>query len=277
MSAPSGMTFGSFVAPYADPRLNSALSIQQVLDYVEAMDRLGYAQAWFGEHHSGGWENIPSPEIMIGAAAQRTRSITLGTGVISLPYHHPLMVADRMVFLDHLTRGRVNIGIGPGAFPRDSEMMGMDYGTLRPRMEEALNAILHLLDKEEPLDEKTDWYEMHGAVLNQRSYTQPRVPITVAATFSPSGPRLAGRHGLELLSLGGTSQKSFEILGNTWEVIEYEAARYGQTVDRSRWKIVFQIHVSDMMFPRFRGVGILDFRPRVGWMVASFRTRWGCA
>lgn len=245
MTASIPMTFGAFVAPYADPRQSSSVSIQHYLRYVEAMDRLGYDQAWFGEHHSGGWENIPSPEIMIGAAVQRTQRITLGTGVVSLPYHHPLMVADRIVFLDHLTRGRINFGVGPGALPRDSEMMGMDYDTLRPRMEQSLQAILHLLDDDKPLDEVTEWYELKGAVLQQRSYTLPRVPITVAASMSPSGPRLAGRHGLELLSLGGTSQKSYDILGTTWEILEYEAAQHGQTVDRSTWKIVFQMHVAE--------------------------------
>ena len=61
---------------------------------------------WFGEHHSGGYELIGCPEIFIAAAAERTKHIKLGTGVVSLPYHHPWLVADRLVLLDHLTRGR---------------------------------------------------------------------------------------------------------------------------------------------------------------------------
>ena len=71
------------------------------------LDKLGYDEAWIGEHHSAGWEIIASPEVFIGAAAERTRTSGSGTGVISLPYHHPLMVANRFVQLDHMTRGRV--------------------------------------------------------------------------------------------------------------------------------------------------------------------------
>ena len=81
---------------------------------------------WFGEHHSGGYELIACPEVFIAAAAERTKHIRLGTGVVSLPYHHPLMVADRWVLLDHLTRGRVMFGTGPGALPSDAYMMGID-------------------------------------------------------------------------------------------------------------------------------------------------------
>ena len=109
-----------------------------------ALDRLGYDEAWFGEHHSGGYELIACPEIFIAAAAERTKHIKLGTGVVSLPYHHPLMVADRWVLLDHLTRGRVIFGTGPGALPTDAYMMGIDPVEQRRMMQESLEAILAL-------------------------------------------------------------------------------------------------------------------------------------
>jgi limonene 1,2-monooxygenase len=93
---------------------------------VEALDRFGFDEAWFGEHHSGGYEIIASAQIFIAAAAARTKHIKLGTGVISLPYHHPWLVADRLVMLDHLTRGRLIFGAGPGALPTDAYIMGID-------------------------------------------------------------------------------------------------------------------------------------------------------
>ncbi len=161
---PTHLRFGLFM-PYHNPRRNPTASIEQDLRHVEELDRLGYDEVWFGEHHSGGYEIIPSPEIMIAAAAQRTRRIDLCSGVISLPYHHPLMVADRIVFLDHLTRGRVRVGVGPGALVADSQMMGMDYNQLRPRMEEALDAILELLDTPGPVGRKTEWFTLDDARL----------------------------------------------------------------------------------------------------------------
>ena len=137
----TALRFGVFVPPYHSMMHNISWSIERDLELAEWLDRVGFDSIWFGEHHSGGYETIPSPELMISAAAQRTKRIKLCTGVISLPYHHPLMVADRIAFLDHMTRGRCVFGFGPGALPRDSYMMGMDYTALRGRMEESLQAL----------------------------------------------------------------------------------------------------------------------------------------
>jgi limonene 1,2-monooxygenase len=238
------LSFGIFMPPYHHPQHKAALALQTDLRHIEFLDELGFEQAWFGEHHSGGYEIYASPEIMIAAASQRTTRIKLGSGVVSLPYHHPFMVADRMVFLDHLTRGRVLFGVGPGALPADSYMMGIDYNLLRHRMEESLEAILELLDSDEPVNRKTDWFELHDARLQLRSFTQPRVSVTVASALSPSGPRLAGRHGLGLLSIGGTSDAALELLATTWSVITEQAATHDQVVSRADWGIVGMLHIA---------------------------------
>lgn len=243
--APPHLRFGLFMPPYHNPRRNPTGFIEQDLRHVEELDRLGYDEVWFGEHHSGGYETIPSPEIMIAAAAQRTSRIDLCSGVISLPYHHPLMVADRMVFLDHLTRGRVRIGVGPGALVADSQMMGMDYNQLRPRMEESLDAILELLDSTGGVSRKTEWFTLDDARLQLHSFTQPRIRMSVASALSPSGPKLAGRYGLGLLSIGGTSQQSAESLRTTWGVAQAEAEKHGQTIDRGQWAVVGNMFVAD--------------------------------
>src|SRR3954451_6520407 len=118
------LRFGISPAPSPEPHRNPTLALERDLELIERLDELGYDEAWIGEHHSAGFEIIASPEVFIAAAAQRTKHIRLGTGVSSLPYHHPLMLADRMVLLDHLTRGRVMLGCGPGALPSDAFMMG---------------------------------------------------------------------------------------------------------------------------------------------------------
>ena len=139
------MRFGVFLAPYHEPGENPTLALERDLELIERLDELGYDEAWVGEHHSTGWETIASPEIFLAVAAERTRHIRLGTGVVSLPYHHPLMVADRIVLLDHLTRGRINFGVGPGGHLTDARMLGIDPELLRPRMAEALDVIVRLL------------------------------------------------------------------------------------------------------------------------------------
>ncbi len=183
--------------------------------------------------------------MFIAAAAQRTVNIRLGTGVSSLPYHHPLILADRMVLLDHLTRGRVMFGVGPGALPSDAFMMGIDPNRQREMMEESLEAIIALLTTDEPVNMETDWFVLRDARLQLRPYTRPCFEIGVAAQLSPAGPRAAGRFGASLLSLGATSAGGFDVLGAHWETCEERAAQFGRTVDRRRWRLVGPMHIRE--------------------------------
>ena len=159
IDADGRLKFGIFLAPFHPVGQNPTLALERDLQLVEHLDALGFDEAWFGEHHSAGYEIIASPEVFIAAAAQRTKHIRLGTGVSSLPYHHPFMLADRMVLLDHLTRGRVMFGVGPGALPSDAFMMGIDPAKQRDMMEESLEAILQLLAGE-TVTMETEWFKL---------------------------------------------------------------------------------------------------------------------
>ncbi len=239
------LRFGVFLAPFHAVGQNPTLALQRDLDLLEHLDRLGYDEAWVGEHHSAGWELIASPEVFLAAAAGRTSRISLGTGVSSLPYHHPFLLADRMVLLDHLTRGRVKFGVGPGALPSDAFMLGIAPERQREMMEESLEAILALLTSDEPVSRTTDWFTLRDARLQLRPYQQPCFEVAVAAQISPAGPRAAGRFGAGLLSIGATSLGGFDALGSHWQVAEERAARFGQTMDRSRWRLVGPMHVAE--------------------------------
>jgi limonene 1,2-monooxygenase len=239
------MDFGIFMAPWHRAGQNPTLALERDLQLIEHLDRIGFAEAWIGEHHSAGWEIIASPEVFIAAAAARTRRIRLGTGVVSLPYHHPLMVADRMVLLDHLTRGRVIFGVGPGSLPSDAFMMGIDPMTQRDRMEESLEAILELLRSEERVTRSTDWFELREAKLQLRPFSRPHFEVAVAATVSPAGPRAAGRYGTSLLSIGATTTGGFDVLGSHWQVMEERAAEFGSSVSRDGWRLVGPMHIAE--------------------------------
>ncbi|HET7654998.1 MAG TPA: LLM class flavin-dependent oxidoreductase [Acidimicrobiales bacterium] len=243
----SRLRFGQFFAPFHPVGQNPTLALQRDLERVEALDRLGYDEVWFGEHHSGGYEIIGSPESFIAAAAQRTERIKLGTGVVSLPYHHPWIVADRMVFLDHLTRGRVIFGTGPGALPTDAYMLGIDPVDQRRMMEESLEAILALLRTDEPVSRETDWFTMREARLQLRPFTDPHFEVAVAAMVSPSGPRLAGTHGVSLLSLSMSVAEGFAAIGQAWNVVEEQAAKAAPGTpapDRSTWRVLGAMHLA---------------------------------
>jgi limonene 1,2-monooxygenase len=241
------LQFGIFLAPFHPPHRNPTLALERDLELIVRLDELGYDEAWVGEHHSAGYEIIASPEVFIAAVSQRTKHIRLGTGVSSLPYHQPLMLADRMVLLDHLTRGRVMLGCGPGALPSDAFMMGIEVERQREMMEESLEAILALLDGSEPVTRDCGWFTLRDARLQLRPYTTPRFDVAVAAQVSPAGPRAAGRFGLSLLSLGATSRGGFDVLGLHWDVMEERAAEFGHSVDRTKWRLVGPMHLAETM------------------------------
>jgi limonene 1,2-monooxygenase len=239
------LRFGVFLAPFHAIGENPTLALERDLELITRLDELGYDEAWVGEHHSGGTEIIASPEVFIATAAGRTRTIKLGTGVSSLPYHQPLMLADRMVLLDHLTRGRVMLGVGPGALPSDAYMMGIDPQRQRDMMEESLEAILALLAGDKPVTRESDWFTLRDARLQLRPYSHPCFDIAVAAQISPAGPRAAGRFGLGLLSIGATTAGGFDVLGTHWQTMEERAAQFGTTVDRAKWRLVGPMHIAE--------------------------------
>ncbi|MBM3664342.1 MAG: LLM class flavin-dependent oxidoreductase [Actinobacteria bacterium] len=235
------MRFGAFLAPFHDPRENPTLALERDLDLIVHMDRLGFGEVWVGEHHTTGWEYIAAPEIFLAVAAERTRHIRLGTGAVSLTYHHPLMVADRIVLLDHLTRGRVNLGVGPGGHLSDAAMLGVPAAEIRDHMEQNLEVILHLLTSTEPITASGPGWDLHDAVLQLRPYQRPHPPLGIPSLESPFGMALAGRVGAAPLSLFfGASD-----LASQWAITEQAAAQAGRTAIRDDWRVVVPVHVAD--------------------------------
>src|SRR3954447_11248840 len=217
------LRFGIFMAPFHAPGTNPTLALQRDLGLIEHLDALGYDEAWIGEHHSAGSEIIASPEIFIAAAAERTRHIKLGTGVVSLSYHNPLWVAERIVLLDHLTRGRAMFGAGPGSLPTDGIMIGVPQSETRELLEQSLDVIMRLLAGDEPVTFKNHRWDLRDARLHLRPYSNPLFDVAVAAVASPTGAKLAGRHGIGLLSVGATTAAGFDALALHWNVLGEEA------------------------------------------------------
>ncbi len=220
------------------------LQLQSDLDLVAELDRLGFDEFWCGEHHSTGWEVIASPEMFLAAAAQHTHRIRLGTGVVSLPYHHPFLVAQRMVQLDHMSGGRAIFGSGPGALPSDAHTLGIDPMTQRDRQDEAIGVIRRLLRGEERFSYDSDWFTLRDAKL-QLLPLQEDMPFAVASMISPSGMTLAGKHSTGVLSIGSMSTAGIQSLPVQWGFAEDSAARHGNTVDRRDWRIVMNWHIAE--------------------------------
>ncbi len=239
----SRMKFGAFLAPHHPIGEHPMLQFRSDLALARHLDQLGYDEFWCGEHHSTGWEIIASPEMFLAAAGELTHRIKLGTGVISLPYHHPFNVAQRMVQLDHMTGGRAIFGSGPGALPSDAHMLGIDPMVQRDRQDEAIGVIKRLFAGERVTHE-TDWFTLREARL-QLFPLQEDLPFAVASQVSPSGMTLAGKYGAGVLSIGSMSTAGLLALPTQWSFAEEAAAKHGQTVDRKNWRVVMTWHIAE--------------------------------
>jgi limonene 1,2-monooxygenase len=235
---------GIFLAPFHPVNEDPTLCIQRDMELIEHLDRLGYEEAWIGEHHSAGFEIIPSPELFIAAVAERTKRIKLGTGVVSLPYHQPLMAANRIIQLDHQTRGRVMFGVGPGLLPSDAFSMGIDPSVQRDRMVESIEVILRLF-KGERVTHESEWFTLQDATCQLKPYSWPHPEICVASSVTPSGGKLAGKHGFGMLCVAATQAGGYDALAVNWEVANKTAAEHGRTMDPERLRLVGPVHIAE--------------------------------
>jgi limonene 1,2-monooxygenase len=252
---------GIFLAPFHQLRENPLLVLERDMELLVHLDRLNYHEAWIGEHHSGGFEIIACPEMFIAGAAERTRHIRLGTGVVSLPYHNPFTLADRMIQLDYMTRGRAMFGVGPGSLVYDAVKIGIEPANQRRMLDEALDVIVELMTGR-TVTKKTDWFDLREARLQLPSYSQPMMEMAVASARSPTGALQAGKHGIGMLAIGGTSDDALKAHASNWGVYEETARANGHTPDRRKWRIVTFAHVAETREQARADVkfGLEDFR-----------------
>ena len=235
---------GIFLAPFHALGENPTLAIERDMELVEHLDRLNYHEAWIGEHHSGGFEIIACPEMFLAAAAQRTRNIRLGTGVVSLPYHHPFTLASRMMQLDHMARGRAMFGVGPGALIYDADKIGLKAADQRRRMNEV--ARLH-----RRADAGRHGHPHDRLVRAERGAAA--ADVLLAAHHGDGGRLLAlagrrsgigqarHRHAVDRRHVrrgaAGPRQELVDPRGG--------GGKAGKTADRSKWRIVTFAHVAE--------------------------------
>lgn len=237
------LRLGLFVAPFHALNENPTLTFERDLELARFADELGLSEFWYGEHHTGGYENSASPELMIAAAAQRTRRIKLGTGVVSLPYHNPLMTANRIAQLDHLTRGRLIFGAGPGLLVSDAYMLGIDARDSREKLDEGLSVITRLL-RGEWITEKTSWYTLRDAHCQVLPSSDP-LEICVASTFSPNGGKLAAKYEAGMLCLASTLYGGFDSLPVNWKIAQDTAAKYGRVMNPASIRCATDMHIAE--------------------------------
>lgn len=256
---PGRMKFGAFFSPFHAETINPTLNYERDFAMIQWLDQLAYDEAWIGEHHSGAYECIASPEVFIATAAERTRHIRLATGVSSLSYHHPLILADRIAQLDHQIRGRLIFGVGPGQLIADAYMMGVDPADLRKRMDESLGVLVRLLNGQ-TVTHQTNWFTLREARCQVLPFQSPTVEMAVASAISPTGARAAGKYGIGMISVAASSPEGFRQLANHWSICEQKAAEHGKSVSRGNWRIVTPFHIAETREQAFADLeyGLMD-------------------
>jgi alkanesulfonate monooxygenase SsuD/methylene tetrahydromethanopterin reductase-like flavin-dependent oxidoreductase (luciferase family) len=247
------MRYGYFMMPMHPPGSFLADTLDHDLRQVERLDALGFDEAWIGEHFTAEWENIPSPEIFIAAALQRTKQIRLGTGVTCLPNHNPFHLAHRIAQLDHHARGRFMWGVGSGGFPGDFEVAGMDpsTGIQRRYTIDAIDTVLDLW--RDPKPGANTAYSWSFSVptpdltiakhVHVKPFQQPHPPIAVAGVSEKSDTLgMAGERGWIPMSINFVP---IRVLKTHWQGYAEAARKAGRTPKSADWRISRTIHVSD--------------------------------
>ena len=234
---------GVFLAPYHPVEEGPTTWLRRDIELAQHLDKLGFDELWVGEHHSGGYEIIAAPDLFIAAAAEVTRRLRFGTGVMTLPYHNPLVVANRMAQLDHMTMGRVSFGFGPGLLMTDALMLGLNPDKTRDMMLEAIEVIVRLL-KGECVTAKTDWFNLVEARAHLLPYSQP-LEMAVASAGTPSGGRAAGRFGMSMLCVAASQVGGFDVLASNWKIANEVAAQYGNTMNPAGLRLVAPMHIAE--------------------------------
>jgi alkanesulfonate monooxygenase SsuD/methylene tetrahydromethanopterin reductase-like flavin-dependent oxidoreductase (luciferase family) len=246
------MHLGIFSTPYSMNYPAGLSAAQDVIDWdllvTEWADHYGLHEAYFAEHYTIGHEPSPAPDLMIAAASQRTDTIKLGAAAHLLPYHNPIALAHRLLWLDHMTGGRYIAGFAPGSFPTDAQLFGT--GNDNPKMlADALEIIDAIWTREPPFRVETEHWTADMPAYTEmwngphlKPLQQPR-PEVIMTGMQPASPTLAqaGKHGFAPMS----QQVSARVLRQQWETYAEAAEAAGYTADRSRWRVIRDVFVAD--------------------------------
>ena len=244
------MKLGAFIMPSHPPERSIREGYAWDLANLRLLDRLGFDEAWIGEHFTAPWEPCPAPDLMIAQALRETDRIVLAPGAHLLPYHHPVELAHRVAYLDHIAGGRYMLGVGISALPSDLLLFDMDAagGENRRRTLESLDIMLRLWT-EGAIDYQGEFWNVRRPRtdfdflgVHLKPFQRPHPPIGIAG-LSPNSEtlKLAGERGFLPLSISLNPAHT----ASHWTSVEEGAARSGRTPDRRDWRLVREVYVAD--------------------------------
>jgi alkanesulfonate monooxygenase SsuD/methylene tetrahydromethanopterin reductase-like flavin-dependent oxidoreductase (luciferase family) len=246
------MRLGALLMPAHPPERDIREGQAWDLEEIERLDAFGFQEAWVGEHFTAAWEPCPAPDLLIAQALTRTRSIRLGPLGHLLPYHHPVELAHRVAYLDHMAEGRYQLGVGISALPTDHDLFALDTsgGVNRSMTFEALEIITQLW-RDGARDFDGEFWSMRaprsklglGLGFHLRPYQFPRPPIAIAGmTPGSANHQLAGEKGYLPVSFCISPDAS--VTARHWQAVVEGAARSGRTPDRGDWRLIRDVYVA---------------------------------
>jgi alkanesulfonate monooxygenase SsuD/methylene tetrahydromethanopterin reductase-like flavin-dependent oxidoreductase (luciferase family) len=243
---------GMFIMPFHDPAKPLAQCYDEDLELIVRAEELGFSEFWIGEHHTMKYENIVMPEIFIARALGETWRIRLGPAPVCLNQHHPGHVAGRLAFLDHLSRGRLNLCFGSGSVPTDQELFGAEPKEAAAMVEEATDMILKLWSSEPPYEMEGRFWtvrlkktvdEETGIGFIHKPLQKPHPPIAMPGTSRNSPTmRLAGRRGFQPF---GHCLIAGSVLADLWQTYASGALEVGRQPRRDDFKVARSIFLAD--------------------------------
>jgi alkanesulfonate monooxygenase SsuD/methylene tetrahydromethanopterin reductase-like flavin-dependent oxidoreductase (luciferase family) len=244
--------YGMFIMPFHDPAKPLAQCYDEDLELIVRAEELGFDEFWIGEHHTMKYETIVMPEIFIGRALGETRSIRMGAAPVCLQQHHPAHVASRLAFLDHLSKGRLNLCFGAGSVTADQELYGIDLKQAQAMVDEAVDIILYLWSSEPPYEYQGKFWQISlkkyvdketGIGFIHKPLQQPLPPIAIPA-MSRNSPSMktAGARGYQPFS---HCLVTANVLADHWRTYEDAALAAGRKPHRHDWKVTRSIFLAD--------------------------------
>ncbi|MGP4005628.1 LLM class flavin-dependent oxidoreductase [Streptomyces sp. 4N124] len=238
------MRFDIFHLPTFDPRVDGTDSAMfaRLRDVTVAADRLGYHGAWFAEHHfqaHGGL--LSAPDVVIAGLADAAPRLRFGLGVVQVPYHHPLSVAERIATLDQVTGGRLDVGLGRAFLKSEYDGFGVPMDESRERFVEGVDVIARALRG--PLEEHHGRTATFPALtVHPRCRQEPSPPLWVAASTTPQTFEWAGNGGFNLMVAPLLSADASKL---TEKIDLYRKAREEASLPPGEILVNVHVHVSD--------------------------------
>jgi alkanesulfonate monooxygenase SsuD/methylene tetrahydromethanopterin reductase-like flavin-dependent oxidoreductase (luciferase family) len=246
------MKLAFFMMPLHSLNRDYHTTLQEDIEVAILADQLGFDEFFMGEHYTCEIEQVSSPMMFLAFLAKQTKTMKLGIGVLPLPLYHPVMAASHIALLDHLTEGRLILGVGTGALGSDFEAFGMPDAKRPEMMMDSLDIILKIWSSDPPYDIKGKYWNVQlknnvwpelGVGSFSKTYQKPHPPLAVSVS-SPNSHSIRVAAQRDMMPISANFVASW-VLKTHWDTYADEMNKLGKKLDGNAWRVARSIFVAD--------------------------------